>query len=165
MAVLARPRWILPILVAAIAVHGAGCADGGEPRVPDEADDDAAADPASPTADTVGGAAPAAVSLPANIPADFPIPPQSTISSADALTDDDGTLTNVTILSEGDPEAGYAWYRDALTQAGWTVTAEAHSDGTRSLHADKGESYVDLTVVGDPSGRTRAGAAIWKINP
>jgi hypothetical protein len=104
--------------------------------------------------------------LPASFPADFPVPPQSTVTRAEADSAADGTFTNVTIMSEGDPEAGYAWYREALTRGGWTVTAEGTSDGTRTLHAELGESYVDLVVAGDTApGWSRADAAIWKIHP
>ena len=46
--VLARPLSVWPIVVAALAVHGAGCAERDEPGSPGEADTAAATETAGP---------------------------------------------------------------------------------------------------------------------
>jgi hypothetical protein len=103
------------------------------------------------------------VALPEAFPSDFPIPPQSTVTSAISQSDPTGVISSITVMSETPPEDQYQWYKEALSQAGWTIATEGQSGQSRSLHAQQGESYVDLTV--SPYGEeswTQTDAVIWK---
>ena len=122
------------------------------------------------TTDTVNaepdtaGAEVAPVELPADFPPDFPIPPASTVTSASTAPDAGGAYSEVSLASQADSDESYGWYRQALTDAGWQVSSEGHTDDTRTLHATQGESYVDLTVMPHPdrgAGWVKVDAAIW----
>jgi hypothetical protein len=104
------------------------------------------------------------VILPDAFPADFPIPPQSTVTSATSQSDPAGVISSITVMTETPPDDQYQWYKNALSQAGWTIATEGRSGQSRSLHAQQGESYVDLTV--SPYGEenwTQTDAVIWKV--
>ena len=108
------------------------------------------------------------VALPADFPPDFPIAPASTVVSASSVPDAGGAFNEVSIASQGESGTSYAWYRRALTDAGWQVASEGQTDDTRTLHATLGESYVDLTVRPHPDrpvGWVRVDASIWKVGP
>lgn len=105
---------------------------------------------------------PAGVPLPPEFPADFPIPPRGVVTEAEVQPDADGVYSNVTILVPGDPGEEVDWLAGALADAGWVVTPAG-----AGLHAEQGESYVDLTAVPSDEfpGRVRIAAAIWKTTP
>ena len=106
-----------------------------------------------------------AVDLPAAFPSDFPIAPESRVVSATTTDDEGGAYSEIAIASQAEPGAGYQWYRQALTDAGWQISSEGQTDETRTLHAIRGESYVDLTVMPHPEtppGWVRVSASIWK---
>ena len=110
--------------------------------------------------------APAAVALPADFPADFPVAPSSTVVAASTAPDAGGAYSEITIATRGESSESYGWYRQALTDAGWLISSEGQTDEARTLHATQGESTVDLTVGPDPqrSGDwVRVRASIWKV--
>ena len=154
-------RWLA--LGAALAL-ACGRGDGGDDSAP------ASAAPAAP--DTTAGAVTdtaletmfTAVDLPESFPSDFPIPPQSTVTGATSTGDQTGIMSNATIMSRMGMDEQFLWYKDALIQAGWTIATEGQSDQSRSLHAQQGESYVDIVVAryGESDGWTQVVAVIWK---
>lgn len=149
----------LPALLLLAAVGCGGTPDEGPAAAPPGAAD---ATPAG-TADTANGIG--SVDLPADFPTDFPIAPDSRIVSATTTEDAGGAFSEISMASGGEPAAGYQWYRNALTDAGWQVASEGQTDETRTLHAVRGESYVDLTVLPLPDSTTggmQVKAAIWK---
>lgn len=161
-----RLRWPVPVLL----LGALACAGGGDPAAED-GDTMASIESVPPGAETGPLPAPefVPVALPEGFPPEFPVPPESTVTNAVAQRDADGVFTSVTIMSEGDPDELFGWYREALAQAGWTISTEAETDRGRTLHAEMGESYVDLTVFPWPAdagaGWTEIEAAIWKLNP
>lgn len=151
--------------VALTLALAAGCGN------PDDESDPAPADTLAAAVDTSSGPAAAevgeltAVDLPADFPSDFPVAPSSTVVAASTTPDAGGGYSEVSIATEGDSAESYAWYRRALTDAGWQVSSEGQTDETRTLHATQGESYVDLTVMPHPdraAGWVRVSASIWK---
>ncbi|CAN5782437.1 hypothetical protein BH20GEM1_BH20GEM1_19570 [soil metagenome] len=158
---------MLPAMALIVSL-AAGC---GNPE------DDAPVEPPDTTtapADTVPATADTSaveltpVELPADFPADFPIAPASTVVSATSVPDAGGAFHEVSMASQGESATSYEWYRRALTDAGWQVSSEGQTDDTRTLHATRGESYVDLTVRPHPSrptGWVRMDASIWKVGP
>lgn len=149
-----------PILLFGAALACAGVAPDEAPPAP------GVLPPAVAAADSAREALPLSIQLPEGFPAEFPVAPRSSVIRASGQPDADGALWNVTIEGADDPAALYAWYRDALGRSGWTVSSEGGSDPSRTLHAARGESYVDLSVGPgeDPVG-TRLEAAIWMLNP
>lgn len=152
--------------VAALTLAlAAGCGNPDDESVP------ARADTLTVGMDTSAGAAPVEtgepvpVDLPTDFPSDFPVAPASTVVAASTTPDAGGSYSEVSIATEGDSAESYAWYRQALTDAGWQVSSEGQTDDTRTLHATLGESYVDLTVMPHPdraAGWVRVSASIWK---
>jgi hypothetical protein len=142
----------------------AGCGKS-EPGAPSEASDTTVVATAAPApVDTAPAFTP--VALPAAFPPDFPLAPESTVVSATSKPDEGGSYNEISIASQGESGASYAWYRKALTDAGWQVSGEGQTDETRTLHATQGESYVDLTVMPHPDrpeGWVRVSATIWKV--
>ncbi|HET9332031.1 MAG TPA: hypothetical protein VFQ21_00450 [Gemmatimonadota bacterium] len=138
---------------------------------PEEEDDPVPVDTLAVPVDTFGGplstieATFTPVDLPSEFPPDFPVAPASTVVSASTTPDAGGAYSEISIATEGDSSESYAWYRQALTDAGWQVSSEGQTDETRTLHATQGESYVDLTVMPHPDrsdGWVRVNASIWK---
>ena len=85
--------------------------------------------------------------------------------AASTTPDAGGAYSEISIATQDDSADSYAWYRQALTDAGWQVSSEGQTDETRTLHATQGESYVDLTVMPHPDrapGWVRVSASIWK---
>lgn len=151
--------------VALTLALAAGCGN------PDDESDPAPADTVVVAVDTSPGSAEAdvaqltAVDLPADFPPDFPVAPASTVTSASTSPDAGGAYSEIAVATQGDSAESYAWYRQALTDAGWQVSSEGQTDETRTLHATQGESYVDLTVMPHPdrgAGWVRVSASIWK---
>jgi hypothetical protein len=103
------------------------------------------------------------VEVPDAFPSDFPIPPQSIVTSAISQSDATGIISSITVMSETPSEDQFQWYKNALSQAGWTMASEGQSGQSRSLHAQQGESYVDLTVSPYGNGNwSQTDAVIWK---
>jgi hypothetical protein len=151
--------------VALTLALAAGCGN------PDDESAPARADTLTVGVDTSAGAATAEggqltpVDLPADFPSDFPVAPASTVVAASTTPDAGGAYSEISIATEGDSAESYAWYRQALTDAGWQISSEGQTDDTRTLHATLGESYVDLTVMPYPdraAGWVRVSASIWK---
>lgn len=151
-------RRLFPALSLALAL---GCGDAA-----DEGPEPGGAPVDSPAATVAEPAVEfTAVDLPPSFPADFPIAPDSKVVSATTTDDEGGAYSEIAIASQGEPGAGYQWYRQALTDAGWQISSEGQTDETRTLHAIQGEAYVDLTVMPHPEtpeGWVRVMAAIWK---
>lgn len=107
-----------------------------------------------------------AVELPEAFPTDFPIAPESTVVEARTRPDEDGALSDVTIVNQGEPEKIFEWYRAALSEAGWMVVSEERSGEAFILHATQGDSYIDFSAMPHPespgSGWVRTRATIWK---
>lgn len=144
----------------------AACA--GEGREPEPADADTTV--ASPPADTIPQTAEAEftpVALPAEFPPNFPIPPGGTVTRATVEPDVAGTYANVTVMTRSDPAEAFEWYVAALADAGWHVTRDSVAGEPGTLHAEQGESYIDLTVAPDleAHGWNRVDAAIWRAAP
>lgn len=97
-------------------------------------------------------------SLPADFPAELPVPPGATIVRAEARPDESGTAASATLVTSVDADDTLSWYARALTDAGWQI---ADRD-SRSLHAIQGESYADVTVTADDPDRTVLEARIWR---
>jgi hypothetical protein len=138
---------------------------------PDDEDDPAPVDTLAVPLDTLGDSASTVeatftpVDLPSDFPPDFPVAPASTIVTASTTPDAGGAYSEISMATQGDSAESYAWYRQALTDAGWQVSSEGQTDETRTLHATQGESYVDLTVMPHPDrsdGWVRVNASIWK---
>lgn len=110
-----------------------------------------------------------AVELPRVFPTNFPIAPESTVVEARTRPDEDGSLSDVTIVARGEPQVLFEWYSAALSEAGWMVMSEERSDGAFVLHATHGDSYIDLSAMPHPedpgSGWVRTRATIWKTEP
>ena len=142
----------------------AGCGNPEEEAPAEVADTLATTDTVSVERDTAATEV-VPIELPADFPPDFPIPPASTVTSASTAPDAGGAYSEVSLVSEADSAESYAWYRQALTDAGWQVSSEGQTDDTRTLHATQGESYVDLTVLPHPdrgAGWVKVDASIWK---
>lgn len=151
-------RRVLPAVFLALTLGCAEATDEGPEAGAARIDSPPAAVPEGPVEFT-------AVDLPPAFPSDFPIAPESRVLSATTTDDVGGAYSEIAIASEGEPGAGYQWYRQALTDAGWQITSEGQTDETRTLHAIQGESYVDLTVMPHPetpAGWVRVSASIWK---
>jgi hypothetical protein len=158
-------RIAFPLSVMALTLAPmAGCGNPGEEAPAGAADTAAAADTVLVDPDTAATEL-VAVELPADFPAEFPIAPASTVTSASTAPDVGGAYSEVSMASQAEPGESYGWYRQALTDAGWQVSSEGQTDDTRTLHATQGESYVDLTVMPHPdrgAGWVRVNASIWK---
>ncbi len=156
-------RVLLPLLTLAVW-SACGNADGDGRGAPSAAGRGPApaADTTAASSDTTAGP----VTLPPDFPSDFPLPPDHVVVEASVQPDEAGTFANarLAIVSGGVAEL-FAWYRQALVDAGWQVAAEGQSAGSRTLHATQGESYIDLTVRPDPerAGRILVEASIWKV--
>lgn len=148
----------LPAVLLALTIGCAEATDEGPEAGAARVDSPPAVVPESPVEFT-------AVDLPPAFPSDFPIAPESRVLSATTTDDVGGAYSEIAIASQGEPGAGYQWYRQALTDAGWQITSEGQTDETRTLHAIQGESYIDLTVMPHPetpAGGVRVSASIWK---
>lgn len=158
-------RLIVSAAALTLALAGS-CGNPEEEAEPAPADTLAIAPDTVPDTATVEPPEPVGVALPADFPPDFPVAPSSTVVAASTAPDPGGAYSEITIATRGDSSESYAWYRQALTDAGWLVSSEGQTDETRTLHATQGESSVDLTVGPDPQ-RTgewvRVRASIWKV--
>jgi len=158
------PSRVLTLLTfAAVAACGNG-EPGGEPAaVPASgAIGPTGADTAAAAVDTV----PAPPALPADFPSDFPLPPDHVVLESSTSRDVAGTFSRARLaVAAPDAETPYAWYRQALVDAGWQIAAEGRANGGRTLHATQGESYVDLSVALDAAttGQVVIEASIWKV--
>lgn len=106
------------------------------------------------------------VQLPPEFPSEFPLPPEHEVIDASAMRDEAGVFSNVTLAVESaDPAQPFAWYRQALGDAGWQIASQGRSDGSHTLHATLGESYVDLTVrpAEERAGWVVIEAFIWQV--
>lgn len=142
----------------------AGCGNPEEDAPAEEPDTLATTDGVAVAPDTAAAEV-VPVTLPADFPPDFPIPPASTVIAASTAPDAGGAYSEVSLATEADSAESYGWYRQALTDAGWQVSSEGQTDETRTLHATQGESYVDLTVMPHPdrgAGWVKVDASIWK---
>lgn len=151
-------RRLFPALSLTLAIACGDAADEA-PEAATPAVDSLAATLAEPVVEFT------AVDLPPAFPTDFPIAPESKVVSATTTDDEGGAYSEIAIASRGEPGAGYQWYRQALTDAGWQISSEGQTDETRTLHAIRGEAYVDLTVMPHPEtpeGWVRVMASIWK---
>lgn len=159
-----RTRRFLTLLTfAAIAACGNG--DGGDASAPETAvrDTDAAAVDTAGAMDTTSAAVP---QLPPGFPSDFPLPPDYVVIEGTATNDEAGVFSSAVLSVEAsDPAEPFEWYRRALSDAGWQIAAQGQSNGSHTLHATQGESYVDLTVRPDPErpGIVIIDASIWMV--
>lgn len=155
-------RLVLPLLtIAGIAACGNG-GDGGAAPAPAPAVEESAAD----TITAAGEPAPEAPQLPADFPSDFPLPPDHVVMEGSVTQDEAGVFASALLaVPAPDVEPSFAWYRQALTDAGWQVAAQGRATDGRTLHATQGESYVDLTVRPDLErpGWVLVEASIWKV--
>lgn len=157
----------LRILSISLVVLLAACGDGGEPVARERATPaDGAAPEATDTAAAAADTTPPRPAIPAEFPSDFPLPPDHVVLDASTSRDVSGTYSTARLaVAADDVEEPFAWYRQALADAGWQVSAEGRTGEERTLHAIQGESYVDLTVSPDASrpGRVVIDASIWKV--
>jgi hypothetical protein len=108
-----------------------------------------------------------AVEIPAEFPSDFPLPPGHVVVEASSRRDESGVFSNVALVVESSVDEQGAWYRQALEQTGWQISAEGRSNGAISIHAMQGESYIDFVVRPHPEdgaeGWVLIEASIWKL--
>lgn len=84
--------------------------------------------------------------LPPAFPSSFPIPPLSTVIEATAVPGPGGVVSQITLVTPEDEGDVVAWFERALVDSGWEIT-DREIDGSRRIHAIRGESYVDLEVA------------------
>lgn len=150
------------VLLTFVLVAACGKTDG-EP-VPAPATTPARGDTGSVAEDTLAPPEPAPVALPRDFPADFPIPPGATVLAADARPGAAGLFASARLRTSQSPAEVVAWYGGSLSDTGWTVT-EVPRGAARALHAEQGESYVDLSAVASADtidGGSEVRVELWK---
>lgn len=152
------------ILLTIAGIAACGNANGGDAGAPTPARNEAGA-----SADTVPAATAPAVEtpqLPSDFPSDFPLPPDHVVLEGTATRDEAGVFASALLgVQAADAAEPLAWYRQALTDAGWQVAAQGRSDAGHTLHATLGESYVDVTVRPDADrpGWVVIEASMWQV--
>ncbi|MDX1624350.1 MAG: hypothetical protein R3199_10280 [Gemmatimonadota bacterium] len=153
------------VLFTFVAALACGKPDGERPAeaAPDR-EADTRNDPAA-GADTI--AAPRGIELPETFPADFPLPPGSTVVVAATEADGAGVLGRVTLVVDAPLDDTLRWYGTALEQAGWEIADRDTLDGRIALSAIQGESYAELEFDPgpEPSDGLEIRARIWKTGP
>jgi len=124
--------------------------------------------PADSTIDTVAPQF-SAIPLPHDFPPEFPIPPGAVPIAASTRDETGGTLARVELVDRATPQETLAWYRQALADLGWSVH-ESEADSARgTLHAGRGESYVDIRMAYHHDDPTRSWlyieGEVWSVVP
>jgi len=151
-------RALLVLATTFACANGAADGDGAPAEAP----------VADSTIDTVAPQF-TAIPLPDDFPPEFPIPPGAIPIAASTRRETGGTLAMVELVDRATPGETLVWYRQALADLGWSVH-ESDADSARgTLHAGRGESYVDLRMAylpDDPTGSwLYIEGEVWSVAP
>lgn len=151
-------RALLVLATTFACANGTGEGDGAPAEAP----------AADTTIDTVAPEF-SAIPLPDDFPAEFPIPPGAIPIAASTRSETGGTLATVGLVDRATPQETLAWYGQALADLGWRVHESGADSARGTLHAGRGESYVDLRMAYHHDDPTRSWlyieGEVWSVAP
>ena len=94
-----------------------------------------------------------AVALPSAVTSSFPTYPNTDISQSRESTGDDGRISYSFSLTTQDTIGEInQWYRDALSQNGWSIKSDKNVAGYQIIQAEKDNLYTSMQAANSTNG-------------
>lgn len=156
-------RWLLGLLVAALALAVTGCSAIGD-KVTEEVGEEVAGDAVGGDVEVDNGSvtitgengdvtvADSGTELPKEFPQQFPMQEDLTLESASSITSDSDTSFYVAWVSTESSDSIYDWYKSKFTADGWEIVGDMKSateDGTVAIISAKKDNMEGSVTIAD----------------
>ena len=94
-----------------------------------------------------------APTLQSAVTANFPTYPNSSVSNSRESTGDDGRIFySISLVTDDSISSVNTWYREALSQNGWSITSDKNVAGYQIIQAEKENLFTSMQTAKGENG-------------